>query len=787
MSGLKFLDESQTRVGGYLVRWGSPAEKDLQGEYFTPKTDLALDWYPQRPILYHHGLDGAVKSEVVGVIDTLKTDDAGVWAEGQLNTSNRYWQAIRGLIAKGVLSWSSGSLPHLVETAADGFIKRWPLVEGSMTPTPAEPRQTDITMLKAAYKSLGLDVSHLKLEGNEAGGASEGQTAEGANDTGHAGDETSAGATSSESQADSQEQPPTSPEPQTSSDTEDDPLEDTDEQPQTEATQDTPDGDTADNRSLSLMEQLQAIINAVLQVLGYTEVTDEQRQAVIEDVSKMLEDRVGSPPEAISAGNIKAAFADAVFQGKVNEAIKSRMAGAINPSDIANQFAGYSTAGQGGASRLPGGTAHTKPQGTTTKPAPVSVTSKYERAGLSVEDLAYWYTVNSMVSKHERVDFPAEAYREMVVRADDAVKSGKIRIDYENDPHGVRAMKTAEAISKRAAAVKLDELTHTGNTGYGAEWVPELWATQLWMNERESLVVSQQFQTVDMPSDPFNMPIEGVSPEMELAPETEDADQLVLTDAATSSVQKIATGKLQLTTNKFMLRIGISAEQEEDSIISTISEARRITLRVFDETRDNVILNADSSAVGNVNLHDATPPATKPYMTTAGAGLIKTAFNLGTVFDAGGVPTLALMRKLRFEGLALEYRKQMSNLVYIVDSATEGRLLGIPEFLTLDKIGSQATVLTGMIGMIDGIPVVTSGELAQSDTNGKVSNTPANNTKGRALLVYRPWHKIGYRRQPRITSEFYQMMDAHMMVISARMGQKQREGNYVAMLRNIAV
>ena len=42
---VKTLDGSSGRVGGYLVVWGSPASRDLQDEYFTPATDLGLDWF----------------------------------------------------------------------------------------------------------------------------------------------------------------------------------------------------------------------------------------------------------------------------------------------------------------------------------------------------------------------------------------------------------------------------------------------------------------------------------------------------------------------------------------------------------------------------------------------------------------------------------------------------------------------------------------------------------------------------------------------------------------------
>src|SRR5574342_419298 len=97
-TSLKTLNAAEGRVGGYLVVWGSPQERDLQGEYFTPETDLGLDWYARRPVLYHHGLDGELKAAVIGVIDTLRADDTGLWAEAQLDMRQRYVLAVRRLI-----------------------------------------------------------------------------------------------------------------------------------------------------------------------------------------------------------------------------------------------------------------------------------------------------------------------------------------------------------------------------------------------------------------------------------------------------------------------------------------------------------------------------------------------------------------------------------------------------------------------------------------------------------------------------------------------------------------
>jgi tetratricopeptide (TPR) repeat protein/phage head maturation protease len=158
------------RIGGYLVVWGDTLQTDLQGQYFTPRTDFALHWYERRPMLYQHGLDGALKTSLIGTIEHLQADDFGIWAEAQLDMHQHYAQAVLALVEQGALHWSSGSIAHLVQVADDGHITRWPLIEGSLTPTPAEPRLTDVrtlvpqddgaltyaNALKSAYETLGI-------------------------------------------------------------------------------------------------------------------------------------------------------------------------------------------------------------------------------------------------------------------------------------------------------------------------------------------------------------------------------------------------------------------------------------------------------------------------------------------------------------------------------------------------------------------------------------------------------------------------------------------------------
>ncbi len=159
-TAVKALD-GRGRVGGYLVVWGDADRRDLQGEYFTPDTELGLDWYPRRPVLYQHGLDGALGPKMIGQIEALRPDATGVWVEAQLDLRNHWARAVLELVGRAALGWSSGSLPHLVAVEPDGHIRRWPIVEGSLTPTPAEPRLTDAVTVKAAFEALGLPTDRI--------------------------------------------------------------------------------------------------------------------------------------------------------------------------------------------------------------------------------------------------------------------------------------------------------------------------------------------------------------------------------------------------------------------------------------------------------------------------------------------------------------------------------------------------------------------------------------------------------------------------------------------------
>lgn len=145
-------------VGGIMCINGDPARKDLQGEYFTPETDTMHQVYKSVPALFHHGLDPTIGLEVIGHRVKAEKVDEGLWVEDWLDRSSTYWEMVEPLLNANVLHYSPGSAPHLVRKAKDGRLLSYPVIEDTLTVTPAQHRTRPVVQIKAAYEAAGLEL-----------------------------------------------------------------------------------------------------------------------------------------------------------------------------------------------------------------------------------------------------------------------------------------------------------------------------------------------------------------------------------------------------------------------------------------------------------------------------------------------------------------------------------------------------------------------------------------------------------------------------------------------------
>jgi len=178
IKALDIADGETVRVGSYAVLWGGPDQRDLTGEYFTPNTaelERVFKALGKLPLIYRHAGDEVIKADVVGIVDFMARDDVGLWYEAQITAADEYKKAIVQMIQEGKLGTSSGTFPRARRVSREGEILRWPIIEVSATPMPAEPRlgvDYPLSVVKEHYEACGLTfdgVCGAEKEGEEPG------------------------------------------------------------------------------------------------------------------------------------------------------------------------------------------------------------------------------------------------------------------------------------------------------------------------------------------------------------------------------------------------------------------------------------------------------------------------------------------------------------------------------------------------------------------------------------------------------------------------------------------
>lgn len=755
--GIKKLGNG--RVGGYLVMWGDERQRDLQGEYFSKDTDLGLDWFPRRPVLYHHGLDSTLRHTRVGEITSLEPDEVGVWAEAQLDLRNRYVEAIMQLVEKGAVGWSSGTLPHLVQVET-GKIAVWPIVEGSITPTPAEPRlmviplkalQTLPTPEGFTTKGLGSSTGAEAItEGTVAVPPSASTQPAGNSGAPH----------SPDNRLVRREQPFASGGAGLKLDSR---------------------GDNMDPKEVAL-----AAVNATLQALGKTDVSDEDKSRLVESILAHLQNTqqpdAGKPAGTMTTGGIseEAAHQLGALIGKAAIEVVSNFISQRAALDAARAQAQKAAETIQPESPIKGGFNNT-PR--------IEVRTRYHN--LSAEDMAFLWTLRNGGRKAWTP--PQEFVRELadkVVRDEKQGKFEYLEVDpRDNQPYALKAIHQIVKLD----GLKSNEVMGTAQSGYGADWVPDLWSNELWRKVRMENKVLSLLNVVDMPQDDYKLPVSGADPTVYRVPETTNDAQF---DPSASPVtaSKMGTTNKTLSAKKIGARVPFSAEEDEDSIIPFVPELRAQMLAAMEDAIEYCVLHADAttgeSPSGNINLYDAAVNASDTYRWLLGFDGIA---HLPLVDDtdllvdqAAAAPDVTMLRTMR-KKLDTQYMARLGDLAYIVDPLTGTTLLDIDHVMTLDKFGPKATLLTGQLAAIDNIPIIASDQLALADDNGKISNTSANNVYGRCLLIYRPAFRFGYRRRVSVEVVRFALADASQIISYARIAFVRRDDTCASMAIEILV
>lgn len=294
---------------------------------------------------------------------------------------------------------------------------------------------------------------------------------------------------------------------------------------------------------------------------------------------------------------------------------------------------------------------------------------------------------------------------------------------------------------------------------YGAHVPSATWelevSTNLEAEVRRRLVVAPTMRNIAMATNVMTIP---VNPEAGVA--TWMANTAFGTSAsqgntATHALKEITLNAYKVATNEYM-----AYEEEEDALLALAPIVRDAMIRRVARAVDRAMLRGAGTG-------------SDPVQGLVGYDAVS-AVNLD--ISNADKATVARMRALRKDLGA--WGLDPAELVYIVSTEVYYDLLDDEVFQTVDKVGTQATLLTGQVGSIANTPVLVSAEF-ESVAAGAA-----------AAICFAPGNFIGgNQRGLRIDTQDLVETQRKVMVASLRTGMTQVTTNLgagVSALRYVA-
>lgn len=274
-----------------------------------------------------------------------------------------------------------------------------------------------------------------------------------------------------------------------------------------------------------------------------------------------------------------------------------------------------------------------------------------------------------------------------------------------------------------------------------------------------SMMISSE---IDMPTDPFKLPIKTGRTPYTLGSEAPGVDP------ATSQP---SFSQVTLDTSKLIGIAEYSYESDEDSIIAILPMLQEDLAAGAAYSFEDLLLNGDTAAV---HMDDDVVGATN-YLK-AFNGLRKMCLAQAATFRsfAGAVPSALLISAMRKQMFRWGLRPK--DLLLIVGPQAYNNIVMLTETLTFDKVGNSdaARILTGTAASIMGIPIVVS-DACRENVASTGMNDATGNTFGNITLIHRPSFVVGVKRGFTVEIDQNKRQQVNYVIASFRRDFKAKE------------
>lgn len=275
----------------------------------------------------------------------------------------------------------------------------------------------------------------------------------------------------------------------------------------------------------------------------------------------------------------------------------------------------------------------------------------------------------------------------------------------------------------------------TGTAMEGAEWVPTGVATQFieeFELERECLNL---YQSRNMPTSPFDLPKQKEPTIARLQGEKEDKPS-----------KNFKTDSIKFKAIKLCEFMCLPEELNEDSAPDILAEIRQeVGQDAIGRALEQATIDGDIAGT-----HQDADVVDADDARKSWDGLRKLALAASATEDFGA----AALDQTKLRAMRAKMGKYGVNprqLAWKVSPKGYLQMLALPDVVTVEKFGNQATVLRGALAAFDGIPIVISEFLRDDmDANGVHTGVPAADVTTGVLLVNTMRYMLGVRRPIRV-------------------------------------
>ncbi|MEN8172012.1 MAG: hypothetical protein ABFS03_03945 [Chloroflexota bacterium] len=337
-------------------------------------------------------------------------------------------------------------------------------------------------------------------------------------------------------------------------------------------------------------------------------------------------------------------------------------------------------------------------------------------------------------------------------------------------------------------AFRADEVMKTDFTNFGLEMIPTLLSAVAYHFFRLKSQVFGNLTTFDMPSNPFKWPKFTSGPTIRRVLEMSDQVQANIA-SSTIPASKPGTADVTFSAGKIGALTFYSDEELQSSSIPWAEALALEYVNAMAKGADWTVINGDETA-STLNIsHLGTDPTGTDYdRVLTMDGLRHMAFNVSN--DAAAEATWAkttpgvLQQKMGSRGII---GRDIRSLFMAMDPGSSYKADALDAYESLADVGAQATLITGQVGQVKGVPIVVSDEIEDSDANGKYPADHTSGTTGSTLMIHRDIVRIGRWRQQLLDSMAIPLSEGWALWSTVAFDVQQMEDGGVTLGYNTAI